>query len=100
MHTKRIFSLDTLDPFKFELMTRRQGHDAVLKCLDVALASSLESIKLNVVVVRGLNDSEVLDFVEMTRETRLSIRFIEFMPFTGEFPSAGDMNFVKYDPRK
>jgi Molybdenum cofactor biosynthesis enzyme len=77
-------SLDTLDPFKFELVTRRQGHDAVLRSLDIALSSPLlKSVKLNVVVVKGLNDSEVLDFVELTRNKSLSVRFIEFMPFTG-----------------
>ena len=60
------------------------GHDAVLRSLRAALASpELQSVKLNVVVVKGLNDHEVLDFVEMTRESRLSVRFIEFMPFTG-----------------
>ncbi|EIW63990.1 molybdenum cofactor biosynthesis prote [Trametes versicolor FP-101664 SS1] len=77
-------SLDTLDPFKFEIMTRRMGHDAVLRSLQTALASrELQSVKLNVVVVKGLNDHEVPDFVEMTKESRLSVRFIEFMPFTG-----------------
>lgn len=76
-------SLDTLDPFKFEIMTRRTGHEAVLRSLEVALASSLQSVKVNVVVIKGLNDSEVLDFVDMTRNKALSIRFIEFMPFTG-----------------
>ncbi|KAF9486573.1 molybdenum cofactor biosynthesis prote [Pholiota conissans] len=76
-------SLDTLDPFKFELITRRRGHEAVLKALDVALSSRLASVKINVVVIKGLNDSEVLDFVEMTKEQPISIRFIEFMPFTG-----------------
>ncbi|KAF5385328.1 hypothetical protein D9615_001193 [Tricholomella constricta] len=76
-------SLDTLDPFKFEIITRRRGHDAVLKALDVALKSSLQTVKLNVVVIKGLNDSEVFDFVEMTKDNTLSVRFIEFMPFTG-----------------
>jgi len=76
-------SLDTLDPFKFEIMTRRRGHDAVLKTLDVALASNLHSVKLNVVVVKGLNDQEVNDFVDMTKDKPISVRFIEFMPFTG-----------------
>ncbi|KAI0652387.1 molybdenum cofactor biosynthesis prote [Trametes meyenii] len=77
-------SLDTLDPFKFEIMTRRMGHDAVLRSLQTALESSeLKSVKLNVVVVKGLNDHEVPDFVEMTKDNRLSVRFIEFMPFTG-----------------
>lgn len=78
-------SLDTLDPFKFELITRRRGHDAVLKALNVALASSLASVKINVVVIKDLNDSEVLDFVEMTKNENISVRFIEFMPFTGSY---------------
>lgn len=76
-------SLDTLDPFKFEIMTRRMGHDAVLRSLRAALASGLRSVKLNVVVVKGLNDAEVLDFLELTKDQNLSVRFIEFMPFTG-----------------
>ncbi|KAF9041842.1 molybdenum cofactor biosynthesis prote [Hymenopellis radicata] len=77
-------SLDTLDPFKFEFMTRRRGHEAVLKSLYAALASpELVSVKLNVVVIQGLNDAEVVDFVELTKDEDLSVRFIEFMPFTG-----------------
>ena len=76
-------SLDTLDPFKFEIMTRRRGHDAVLRALNVALSSNLQSVKLNVVVIKDLNDSEAPDFVQMTKEKDISVRFIEFMPFTG-----------------
>ncbi|OCB85611.1 molybdenum cofactor biosynthesis prote [Sanghuangporus baumii] len=77
-------SLDTLDPFKFELMTRRMGHDAVLRSLELALTmSSLKSVKLNVVIIRGLNDNEVPKFLELTRSYPLSVRFIEFMPFNG-----------------
>jgi len=88
-------SLDTLDPFKFEIITRRRGHESVVSTIDTALSLSrsnseiledkpaLESVKINVVVVRGLNDMEILDFVEMTREKNISVRFIEFMPFTG-----------------
>ncbi|KAJ7109937.1 hypothetical protein C8R44DRAFT_833510 [Mycena epipterygia] len=75
-------SLDTLDEFRFELMTRRRGLHAVLQTLEVALAH-LPYVKLNVVVVKGLNDSEILDFVEMTKDKPIFVRFIEFMPFTG-----------------
>jgi molybdenum cofactor biosynthesis enzyme MoaA len=78
-------SLDTLDPFKFEIMTRRMGHDAVLRALDMALASPALETKLNAVVVKGLNDHEVHDFVALTKDKPLSVRFIEFMPFTGPF---------------
>ena len=65
-------------------MTRRRGHEAVLRSLKAALASNLRTIKLNVVVVQGLNDHEIFDFLELTREKELSVRFIEFMPFTGD----------------
>lgn len=77
-------SLDTLDPLKFEIMTRRSGHDTVLKTLNLALNSPrLESVKLNVVIARDLNEHEIPKFIELTREEALSIRFIEFMPFSG-----------------
>ena len=76
-------SLDTLDPFKFEIMTRRRGHDVVLKALDVAVSSNLQSVKLNAVIIKDLNDSEAPAFVDMTKEKDISVRFIEFMPFTG-----------------
>ena len=70
-------------------MTRRRGHEAVLRSLDAALDSGrLESVKLNVVIIRGMNDGEVLDFTEMTRDRPVSVRFIEFMPFTGTTPAA------------
>ena len=76
-------SLDTLDPFKFEIMTRRPGHDAVLRSLQMALQSGMQTVKLNVVVIKDLNDSEIFDFVAMTRDQPVSVRFIEFMPFSG-----------------
>ena len=68
---------------KFERITRRRGHNAVLKTLDLALTLPLLAIKVNVVVIRDVNDTEVLDFVELTKNMPISVRFIEFMPFTG-----------------
>ncbi|KAF8330794.1 uncharacterized protein EI90DRAFT_3145710 [Cantharellus anzutake] len=77
-------SLDTLDPQKFQLITRRTGHDAVLKSLMTSLDSpGIEAVKLNVVVMRGINEDEVLDFVGLTKELNIAVRFIEFMPFSG-----------------
>ena len=55
----------------------------MLRALDTALSSNLQSVKLNAVIIKDLNDAEVPDFVEMTREKDISVRFIEFMPFTG-----------------
>jgi molybdenum cofactor biosynthesis enzyme MoaA len=64
-------------------MTRRMGHDAVLKSLEMAMASPALETKLNAVIVKGLNDCEAVDFVGLTKYKPLSVRFIEFMPFTG-----------------
>ncbi|KAH8930112.1 molybdenum cofactor biosynthesis prote [Atractiella rhizophila] len=73
-------SLDTLDPFKFELITRRRGFEAVLSCLDEAVAVGFK-VKLNCVVIAGLNDAEVLQFVSFVRDRPIQVRFIEYMPF-------------------
>jgi cyclic pyranopterin phosphate synthase len=64
---------------KFELITRRGGHRLVLDALHEAAGSSrLRSLKLNCVVIRGVNDDEVVKFVEMTRNFKLEVRFIEY----------------------
>ncbi|KAG8929527.1 hypothetical protein FRC02_005468 [Tulasnella sp. 418] len=78
-------SLDTLNPLKFEQITRRRGHDAVLRTIfkGIDLGPRGLVMKINTVVMKGFNDSEVIDFVEMTRHNNLSVRFIEFMPFSG-----------------
>lgn len=71
-------SLDTLDPFKFEFMTRRRGHQAVMDCIERALALGVQNVKINVVVIKGLNDTnDVVDFVRFTKDKPITIRFIE-----------------------
>ncbi|CAL9148022.1 GTP 3',8-cyclase, mitochondrial-like isoform X2 [Musa acuminata AAA Group] len=76
-------SLDTLVPAKFEFMTRRKGHERVMESIDAAIELGYNPVKINCVVMRGLNDDEICDFVEMTREKPINVRFIEFMPFDG-----------------
>ncbi|XP_057807617.1 GTP 3',8-cyclase, mitochondrial [Salvia miltiorrhiza] len=76
-------SLDTLVPAKFEFMTRRRGHERVLKSIDAAIELGYSPVKVNCVVMRGFNDDEICDFVELTREKPINVRFIEFMPFDG-----------------
>ncbi|CAD7702426.1 unnamed protein product [Ostreobium quekettii] len=76
-------SLDTLRPDRFEKFTRRRGHDRVLQAIDLALELGYDPVKVNVVVMRDQNDDEILDFVELTREKAINVRFIEFMPFDG-----------------
>ncbi|PON69196.1 Molybdenum cofactor biosynthesis protein A [Parasponia andersonii] len=76
-------SLDTLVPAKFEFMTRRTGHHRVLDSINTAIELGYNPVKVNCVVMRGFNDDEICDFVELTREKPVNIRFIEFMPFDG-----------------
>jgi GTP 3',8-cyclase len=75
-------SLDTLDAERFAAITRRDQFTQVKTNIDLALRHGLH-IKLNMVVMRGVNDDELVDFVEMTRDHHLHMRFIEFMPFDG-----------------
>ena len=88
-------SLDTLKPEKFKIITRRNGLDLVLNSLHKAMESTIQSIKLNVVALRGFNDDELMDFVDLTEENDITVRFIELMPFdshqiwkTGKFYGA------------
>lgn len=80
-------SLDTLDPFQYQIMTRRKGLDAVLKSIDRILEMNRMGagikLKVNCVVMRGINDREIIPFVEMGRESPIEVRFIEYMPFDG-----------------
>lgn len=75
-------SLDSLRPSTWKAITRRGGHRGVVDVIDEILARGL-GLKINVVVLSGINDGELLDFVELTRERPLTVRFIEPMPFSG-----------------
>jgi molybdenum cofactor biosynthesis protein A len=76
-------SLDTLDPFKFELMTRRRGQEAVLESVYQAVALGFAAVKMNVVVINKVNSNEILDFIALTKDLPIIVRFIEYMPFDG-----------------
>lgn len=88
-------SLDTLDPFQFQIMTRRKGFEAVMKSIDRILEMNRMGagikLKINCVVMRGLNNREILPFVELGRDKPLEVRFIEYMPFDGNKWSQGKM---------
>jgi cyclic pyranopterin phosphate synthase len=73
-------SLDTLDAIRFEKITRRDKFSLVWDGIQEALRVGLR-LKVNCVVMPGVNDDEVLDFVELARSQPLTVRFIEFMPF-------------------
>ncbi|HTQ63786.1 MAG TPA: GTP 3',8-cyclase MoaA [Puia sp.] len=75
-------SLDTLNPDKFRLITRRDQFDTVYKNIELLLKNGIQ-VKVNMVVMKGLNDDEIVDFVDWTKDTPVHTRFIEFMPFSG-----------------
>jgi GTP 3',8-cyclase len=77
-------SLDSLKPETFAKITRGGDLAAVLEGLDVAERVGFPPHKINVVVMRGVNDDEILDFVRMSIERPYAVRFIEYMPTSGE----------------
>ena len=76
-------SLDTLRPDRFERIARRGGHGDVMAGIEAAMEAGFVPLKLNVVVLGGVNEDEILDFVELARDKPLTVRFIEHMPFGG-----------------
>ncbi len=76
-------SLDTLDPDTFRRITRVGDLNDALAGLHAAIDAGLEPVKVNVVVLKGINDDPV-PFAELTRELPVHVRFIEFMPYFGE----------------
>lgn len=75
-------SLDTLQRDRFILMTKRDQHEQVMRNIQLMLDNGI-GVKVNVVAMKGVNDSEILDFIEWTKNSPIHIRFIEFMPFDG-----------------
>ena len=75
-------SLDTLNKAKSVFITKRDYFERILKNLEMALALDME-VKLNIVLIKGVNDNEINDFIELTKHKNLTIKFIEFMPFKG-----------------
>ncbi len=73
-------SLDSLDPVKFNVMTRRNYYSKIWEGLDAVEALGIRPIKLNVVLIRGINDDEIGKFAYLARTKPFIIRFIEFMP--------------------
>ncbi len=74
------FSLDSLSRDNFRKITGRDGLEAVLASISLAQHLGLHPVKVNAVVIRGLNDHEIEALAEFARERGLSMRFIEFMP--------------------
>ncbi|KDN82543.1 GTP 3',8-cyclase MoaA [Kitasatospora cheerisanensis] len=77
-------SLDTLDPAVFQRLTRRHRHQDVLDGLAAAEAAGLRPVKLNAVLMRGVNEHEAADLLAWAIEHRYQLRFIEQMPLDAQ----------------
>ena len=77
-------SLDSLDPIKFEKITRTRSYDSVMRGIDAVQASRLAPAKINAVLVRGFNEDEVEAFAAFARDRGVIMRFIEFMPLDAD----------------
>lgn len=84
-------SLDTLRPERFRTITRRKGLETVLEAIDASLAHGYAGTRVNCVVLRGQNEDEILDFARMSLDRPLGIRFIEYMPFSGNGWNQGEL---------
>lgn len=75
-------SLDTLSQDKYKLLTRRDQFTQTMRNILVAVEKGIK-VKINVVVMKGVNDDEIVDFIAWTKHIPIEVRFIEFMPFEG-----------------
>ncbi|MDY7106593.1 MAG: GTP 3',8-cyclase MoaA [Actinomycetota bacterium] len=89
-------SCDTLRPERFADITRRDQLSRVLDGIDAALEVGLDPVKINVVLQRGVNDDEIVDFARFGRERGVVVRFIEFMPLDAD-ESWAENAVVTYD---
>lgn len=77
-------SLDTLNAQKFKAITGRDSFQKVLEGIDAAVAAGLHPVKVNAVIMRDINDDELIDFVRFARNKNIVFRFIEFMPLDAD----------------
>ena len=86
-------SLDSLDAQKFNRITCGGNLDDVLKGIEEAMVSGFSVIKINAVLMRGINTDEIIDFAEMTRTSPIQVRFIEYMPTDFTYHSYRELYF-------
>jgi cyclic pyranopterin phosphate synthase len=77
-------SLDSLRPETFAALTRRHALGQVLDGIDAAVEAGFSPVKVNCVLMRGVNDDEIVDFASFGREKGVVVRFIEFMPLDAD----------------
>jgi len=75
-------SLDSLDPDRFNHITRRNEFKKAYKNIFLLVKEGFQ-VKLNAVLIKGFNEDEIIDFIKLTMHNPIAVRFIEFMPFDG-----------------
>ena len=87
-------SVDAVDPDVFRAATKGGNIEQVWKGIEAVLAAGLEPLKLNAVVIRGINDGEITKLAELTRDKPIHTRYIEYMHLNNAAPGAYYENFV------
>jgi cyclic pyranopterin phosphate synthase len=90
-------SMDTMKPERFADIARRPEYARAWEGVEAALRVGFDPIKLNCVVMRGVNDDEVIEFAHLTRERPLSVRFLEYMPIGMVTPPQWRARYVSND---
>lgn len=87
-------SLDTLDFEKFKYITRGGNLNNVLDAINLCIKLKLTPVKINVVLLKGINDNEILEFIELSKRLPVQVRFIELMPL-GEGAKYFEKHYMK-----
>jgi cyclic pyranopterin phosphate synthase len=74
-------SLDSLNPERYKYITGSDSLNSAINSILKAKELRFDELKINVVVIRGINDDEILDFIDFFKDTQTCVRFIEYMPF-------------------
>jgi len=74
-------SLDSLDKYNFHTITKNDESERILSVIDESIRSGYSPVKVNAVIIKGINDLEIINFVDHFKDMNVNIRFIEFMPF-------------------
>ncbi len=89
-------SLDSLNPEKNIIMTGTNRLSETLSTINKAIEIELKNIKINTVIINGLNDNEINDFVQFAVEKNVNVRFIEYMPFSNnEYDKSKFISFIE-----
>lgn len=97
---KRVnISIDSLNPDKYREITRGGDLSKVLKGIEESIRLGLTPVKLNVVAIGGYNDDEIGDFIKLTKDKPIDVRFIELMPI-GEASEWGKERFISNEEIK